>query len=281
MFSVVFQQADVNHITGDIHYVALLLNRRRTLLTVHDCEVLNRLTGWKHWLVKVLWYKLPAMRVTAMTVNSNETKRSLLEVIRFPEDRIRVVPVSVSPLYKPSPKAFAAERPRILQIGTKANKNIIRLAEALSGIPCELHIVGPLEQQQEAKLHQHKIAVTNHMYLTDEQLLEQYKQADIVSFVSTHEGFGMPVVEAQSVERVCVTSNCSSMPEVAGAGACFVDPFDVQSIRAGFQKVISDGPYRQSLVAAGRQNKLRFDSQRIADDFLQIYKSICNGSMKS
>jgi glycosyltransferase involved in cell wall biosynthesis len=170
---------------------------------------------------------------------------------------------------------------RILQIGTKANKNIIRLAEALSGIPCELHIVGPLEQQQEAKLHQHKIAVTNHMYLTDEQLLEQYKQADIVSFVSTHEGFGMPVVEAQSVERVCVTSNCSSMPEVAGAGACFVDPFDVQSIRAGFQKVISDGPYRQSLVAAGRQNKLRFDSQRIADDFLQIYKSICNGSMKS
>lgn len=278
MVSVIFHQADVNHVTGDIHYVAVLLKRSRTLLTVHDCEVLNRLTGWRRWVVKVLWYQLPAKRITAMTVNSNETKRSLLEVVRFPEDRIHVVPVSVSPLYQPCPKQFFAERPRILQIGTKANKNIIRLAEALDGISCELHIVGPLEKQQEATLRRHNVAVINHLYLTDEQLVEQYKQADIVSFVSTHEGFGMPIVEAQSVERVCVTSSCSSMPEVAGAGACFVDPFDVQSIREGFQRVVTDVPYRQSVIAAGRQNKLRFDSQRIADDFLQIYKSICNQS---
>lgn len=64
------------------------------------------------------------------------------------------------------------------------------------------------------------------------------------------------------------------MPEVAGAGACLVDPFGVQSIRQGFLRVISDSGYRQSLIDAGRQNRLRFDAQRIADDFLKLYLQV-------
>ena len=57
----------------------------------------------------------------------------------------------------------------------------------------------------------------------------------------------MPIVEAQNVGRPVVTSNCASMPEVAGDGAALVDPYSVASIRAGFQQIIENEAYRNAL----------------------------------
>ena len=264
-------QGDVNHITGDVHYAALLLPKRTAILTVHDCQILDRLKGWRRAVVKFFWYTLPVRRVSRMTVNSEETKRQLLQEVNFPADRVHIIPVSVSKLYQPSSKPFCAECPRILQVGTKANKNVQRLVKALQGIQCRLEIVGPVNPELKTLLEDSGVDYRAYGRLTDSQLVERYQQSDVISFVSTYEGFGMPIVEAQCVERVCVTSNCSSMPEVAGQGACLVDPFDVQSIRQGFLRVISDATYRDSLIEAGRQNRLRFDPQRIADNFLKLY----------
>lgn len=272
-------QGHVNHITGDVHYIALLLHRQRTLLTVLDCQILERLTGWRRAVVKWLWYTLPAKRVVAITVISAETKRQLLKEIRFPAERIHVVPVSVSQMFQPSPKLFNSACPQILQVGTKANKNVPRLVQALKGLTCHLHIVGPVDDSLKQTLAENAVPYTNYGRLTDEQILERYREADIISFVSTYEGFGMPIVEAQCVERICVTSNCSSMPEVAGEGACLVDPFFVESIRAGFLRVIGDAPYREMLIERGRRSRLRFDEQTLAEQYAAIYRQLgsdCN-----
>ena len=118
------------------------------------------------------------------------------------------------------------------------------------------------------------VEYTNRIGLSDEQLVERYREADMVSFVSTHEGFGMPIIEAQCIERVCITSNCSSMPEVAGGGACLVDPFDVQSIRQGIQRLISDSDYRNEIIDKGRANRERFNPVAIAQQFDDLYKKI-------
>jgi glycosyltransferase involved in cell wall biosynthesis len=267
-------QVDVNHVTGDIHYVACLLPRRKTVLTVLDCQILTRLTGWRRALVKLLWYTLPIRSVSRITVISEETKRQLLKEVAFPADRVHVIPVSVSERFRPSPKAFDHQSPRILQVGTKANKNVVRLVQALKGIPCTLDIVGPIDESLAKLLQETGVHYQSYGRLSDDELVQRYREADVISFVSTYEGFGMPIVEAQCVERVCVTSNCSSMPEVAGDGACLVDPLDVASIRAGFQRVIADEDYRETLIEAGRVNRLRFNSQKIADDFLEIYQSV-------
>lgn len=270
-------QGAVNHITGDIHYIAILLRGDRTLLTVLDCQILERLTGWKRAIVKWLWYTLPAHRVAAMTVISQETKQQLLNEIRFPAEKIHVIPVSVSALFQPSPKVFNAECPRILQVGTKANKNVVRLVQALRGLGCHLDLVGPVDESLHNALVENAIRFTSYGRLTDEQIVERYCEADIISFVSTHEGFGMPIVEAQCVERVCVTSNCSSMPEVAGHGACLVDPFRVESIRDGVLRVIQDADYRESLIAQGRMNRLRFDEKMLASQYAQLYRRLDAG----
>jgi glycosyltransferase involved in cell wall biosynthesis len=267
-------QGQVNHITGDVHYIALLMSRRRTLLTVLDCQILERLTGWRRVIVKWLWYTLPAKRVAAITVISAETKRQLLKEIRFPPERIHVVPVSVSTMFQPTPKLFNSACPQILQVGTKTNKNVPRVVQALKGLTCHLHIVGPVDESLKRILAENAVPYTNYGRLTDEQIVERYHQADIISFVSTCEGFGMPIVEAQCVERVCVTSNRSSMPEVAGDGACLVDPFCVESIRAGFLRVMNNVPYRELLLDQGRKNRVRFDEQQLAEKYLDLYRHL-------
>ncbi|MEO2034812.1 MAG: glycosyltransferase [Planctomycetaceae bacterium] len=274
------EQCDVSHVTGDVNYVTLFLQRKRTVLTVLDCEVMDRNTGWKRLLLKWLWFILPSRRVAAITVISEETKRNLIRVTGLPSDRIQVLPVPVKAMFSASPHSFNVVCPRILHIGTKANKNLPRLIEALRTVQCRLDIVGPIDEAQQDALDEHGIPHENFLQLTDEELLERYHEADIVSFVSTYEGFGLPIVEAQSVERICITSSCSSMPEVAGEGACFVDPFDVGSIRRGLDKVIRDVDYRESIIAAGRKNRLRFDAQRIADAFQQLYQDIDKAASK-
>ena len=70
----------------------------------------------------------------------------------------------------------------------------------------------------------------------------------MLTFVSTYEGFGLPILESQATGRPVVTSNVSSMPEVAGDAACLVNPYDADSIREGILRVINDDAYRKDLM---------------------------------
>jgi glycosyltransferase involved in cell wall biosynthesis len=169
------------------------------------------------------------------------------------------------------PKTFNKQEPVILQIGTKPNKNVTRLVQALKGISCRLEIVGEVSESLRSELEACQVRYNDSKNLTNEQVLEKYQSCDILSFVSTYEGFGMPIVEANATGRVVVTSNILSMPEVAGDAAHLVDPFDVSSIRAGILKVIEDDHYREKLIANGFKNRQRFDVNEIAQQFTSVY----------
>lgn len=271
-------QSDVNHVTGDVNYIGLMLSPRRTVLTVLDCQVLQRLTGWRRAVVKTLWFSWPMRRARLITVISDETKRTLVKECDCDPDRVVVVPVAVPPMDASPSREFRADCPRILQIGTKANKNIPRLIEALRGLSCVLDIVGPVNDDLRSKLLQANINFTTSSGLSDDELVQKYRDCDIVAFVSTYEGFGMPIIEAQWVERPVVTSSCSSMPEVGGAGAVFVDPLDADSIRDGFQRVINDPDLRATVIEAGRQNRVRFLPEKVATQFEQIYRDVAGNT---
>lgn len=269
-------RADVNHVTGDIHYIALFLPGKNTILTIHDCGTLERLTGIKRWLLKLFWFDLPVRRVKYVTVISEEAKRQLLRHVPAAGAKVHVIPNVVSPVFRPCPRTFNSACPRILHIGTKENKNLPRLVEALRGIPCHLHVVGRLNDQQVSEVRAAGIDFSSAYDLSEAQMFESYCDADLVSFVSTYEGFGLPILEANAVGRPVVTSNISSMPEVAGDSACLVDPHDVGSIRAGIRRVIETPVYRDQLIQRGFDNVARYCGDAVADQYLSLYRRVCH-----
>jgi glycosyltransferase involved in cell wall biosynthesis len=269
-----FQQGDVNHITGDIHFASYFLNKKNTILTVHDCVSVIMSKGLKKELIKFFWFTLPAKKVKYITVISEKTKTELLSIVNFPEENIFVIPDCISDAFEYNNRKFNKTCPRILQIGTKENKNIIRLAKALNGINCVLDIVGKLSKEQENKLKENNIIYENSFNISESDLIMKYLNSDIISFISTYEGFGMPLLEGQTVGRIVLTSNISPMIEVAGDGAFLVDPFNVDEIKEGILSIIKDDELREKLINKGLENIKQYEPKIIAEKYELIYKKI-------
>ena len=268
-----FFQNQINHVTGDIHYVTFFLKKNKTILTILDCSFMNTESMIKKIIFQYFWLYLPEKKVTLITTISEFSKSQIIKYLpKIDQSKIHVIPVSISINFKYNPKIFNKIKPKILHIGTTENKNLLRLLDAIVNLNCEIMIVGKLDSSHILKLEQNNIKFINFIKLDEIDLIDLYNKCDILSFVSTFEGFGMPIIEANKVGRVVVTSNCSSMPEVAANSACLVDPFDSISIRNGLIKVINDDFYRDLLIKNGIVNAKRFDKNIISNQYLKLYK---------
>src|ERR1035437_8181810 len=274
LFDTAKHQGQSNQVTGDVNYLALALRKQHTLLTVLDGASLERLSGWRHQVLKFVWFTLPIRRAGLVSVISESTRRELLRLVKCDPSKIRVVPCCVGSEFAPVPKSFDESDPVILQMGTAANKNLERVIESLAGLPCRLNIIGTLTVNQRVRLEQHKIRYTNIPRATDAEVVSAYAACDLVIFASTYEGFGLPIVEANAVGRPVVTSNILSMPEVAGNAACLVDPFDVAAIRKGILQVCKDAAYRANLIEAGFENVKRFSAKAVAAQYAALYREM-------
>lgn len=269
------QRGDVNHITGDVHYVALVLPKRSTVLTVLDLVSVNRLSGVRRLLFVLFWYRLPVRRCGLVTVISEWTRSELVSLLPNAEGKTVVVPCPVSPGFRPSP--LQHQNPTVvLQVGTSANKNLQRVVEAVSGLPIRMRIVGHLNGTQLESLSASSVEFTCASLLTVEEMAAEYTNCDIVMFASTYEGFGLPILEAQASGRPIITSSVASMPEVAHGGALLVDPLNVGEIREAVYSLISDPLLCHSLVERGFKNVERFSPQAIASAYATIYRSACS-----
>jgi glycosyltransferase involved in cell wall biosynthesis len=269
------EQAMVNHVTGDIHYLALSLKPSRTILTIHDCVSLHRLHGFRRSLFYFFWYYLPIRSSKIVTSISSATKDELIKICGPIASKIRVVHNCVSPEYRPSNILLREGGPlKLLQIGTGANKNLERVAHSIRGLNCQLHIIGKLTSNQRQVLAENSVRYTHQVYVQEPELIKAYQECDLLVFASTYEGFGLPIIEAQAIGRPVITSNTSSMPEVANGAAIIVDPFDVQAIRKGIEILIQNPDYKSELVEKGFRNVQRFSVDSIASQYAQIYREL-------
>jgi glycosyltransferase involved in cell wall biosynthesis len=263
----------INHITGHIHDAILGLLGCKTVLTIHDLVFLDNVKNPIKRLYKWLfWFYLPIKLANKVTCISNQTKVNIEKRIRT--NKLVVIYNPIDPTYKYVPKIFNSDKPIVLHIGTGWNKNLNRSIEALKDIPCHLRIVGKISLDTINLLKENKIEFSNVFELTDDEVHKEYLNCDIISFSSLYEGFGMPIIEGQAIGRVVLTSEIEPLIEVSGGAVCFVDPIDVISIRNGFLKIIEDSNLRNVLIDKGLRNVQKFDVKKIAQEYVDLYKTI-------
>ncbi len=265
-------KADVYHVTGDIHYAVFGLSARKTILTIHDCVFMYQAHGLKRKILYYLFLKWPVKRSALITTVSEKSKEDIIRFTGCSSEKVVVIADPYDERITFQPHQFHKQRPLILFVGITPNKNLFRVIEALEGISCELHIIGKIPAAEREQLEKKKIAFKESYNLTDEELRHAYKNSDIVLFPSLFEGFGLPIIEAQQTGRPVITSNLSPMKDVAGSGACLIDPFSAKSIRDGIMNVIEDGEYRAHVIKHGLKNAELYRPDRIANSYLELYQ---------
>lgn len=249
-----------------------IIHPARTVVTVHGLEyeiTPEAYSAWERFYMRasIRYSVSSAARVVAVSEN---TKRDLIRLYGVPEGKISVigegyaVPMSQTPVTNTTP----FPKPSILFIGRlEARKNVARLVEAFSllkaeGFPHALILVGKpgygygrVRTAIEASAYREAICEPG--YVDEETKRALLSEASVFAFPSLYEGFGLPVLEAQAAGTPVVASNTSSLPEVGGEGAVYVDPLSVEDIAAGLRKVLQMSQEESAILRKSAEANVR------------------------
>lgn len=275
-------KSDIYHITGVLHYLfpIFIFLLKKTILTIHDCIKYHQNKGLRKWIVKQIWFKLPTYFFKYITVVSHQTKKELVQITGCNPAKIKVIYNPLDPDIHHTYKAFNQTYPTILHIGTDHNKNVYRLINALKGIPCHLIIIGKINEGHKKQFQINNINYSNLFNLSDNEIREQYRQCDIVSFITLYEGFGLPIIEAQASGKAVITSKIEPHKEIGSDGAYYVDPLNVEEMHNGILKLIQDKNLRQMIIENGKKNIVRFEAKTIAKQYLDLYNEVVTDKIK-
>ncbi|MBW4453763.1 MAG: glycosyltransferase family 4 protein [Nostoc indistinguendum CM1-VF10] len=173
----------------------------------------------------------------------------------------------------------------ILFVGAiEPKKNIGRLIDAYSGLDTDMQLIivgkkGWLWEGEIGKLEAifgkgftRKVKLLE--YVQKKDLIYLYKGAFCFVFPSLYEGFGLPPLEAMSLECPVITSNVGSLPEVCGDAALYVDPYNSEDIRQAIEKLINDPQMKAQLIEAGKERVRYFNMENYAKKLYDAYKLV-------
>ena len=267
----------------------LLPARIARVVTIHDLV-------WKHagetmrpmsrWLDATLMPEAVRLADRIITVSSH-TATDLLREMPNAQGKVHSIPLGVSSLAPAASRESLASlglvEPYFLFVGTlEPRKNLARLLEAFSHLPANLRYSavlaiaggngwGGLDVATIARKYgvQDRVRVLG--YVGDEQLATLYTHALFLAMPSLYEGFGLPLIEAMSRGTPVLTSNCASMPEIAGDAGILVAPNDVGSIAQGLLELLSNDVQRVVLASRAIVNSKHFSWARAAENTMKTF----------
>ncbi|MCA9934304.1 MAG: glycosyltransferase family 4 protein [Ardenticatenaceae bacterium] len=271
-----------------------------TLLTVHDLSFAHYPEVFPEPLVRYLNTVVPwsVGRATHILADSQATKDDLTTLWHVPAEKITVLYSGVDPRFRPveSGAVMTAVRqryqlgdaPYMLAVGTvQPRKNyqmLIRAFAPLAGkFPHNLIIAGGkgwLYDEMMAEVGRQGLDGRVHFigFVDDDDLPALYSGADLYVFPSLYEGFGLPLLEAMGCGVPVLTSNASSLPEVAGAAAVQLSPHDETAWTTAMAELLGDDTRRVQMVAAGFRQARQFSWGKSAKQLLAIYADLLGSS---
>jgi glycosyltransferase involved in cell wall biosynthesis len=286
-----------------------LLMIRPYVVTVHDMVNLyysERTISAAHMQLRRFRFRRGLTRANRVIAVSEATKRDVENLMGVPSGRITRVYNAPDPGFLGRDPAageeerlrimerYQIDRPFLLYAGAiRHHKNIPRLVEAFAVLreqlaahpvygDLRLVIIGDTISQYPAVRQAMLKSKMEHAvrflgFVPFETLRCFYEAAAAFVFPSRHEGFGLPPLEAMACGTPVVTSNVSSLPEVAGDAAMLVNPGNVFDIARGIHEVLTDEPLREELIHRGRAQAARFSWERSARQVLEIYQDVARG----
>jgi glycosyltransferase involved in cell wall biosynthesis len=280
------------------HYVLPAAVRCRSVVTIHDCihlmfpQYLPNRAAYAYART-TMWNA--ARKATRILTVSHASKDDILRFFAVPPEKIEVVHNGIDERFWTPPVEADVARVReryqldqrfVLYVGNiKPHKNLVRLIEAFDALrqsgfeELRLLIIGDEISKLPAlrrAVHSHKLhkQVRFLGYVKDETLAILYRLASVFVFPSLYEGFGLPPLEAMASGTPVVTSNVSSLPEVADDAAVLVDPYDVASITDGMRRVLSDPELARDLREKGLVRARHFSWERSVARTREIYQAV-------
>jgi len=240
----------------------------------------------------------------ALTAISESTRRDAARVYGFDENKIHVIYPGVSAHFRPASsdqitvirRKYNLPEHFILSVATlEPRKNLAALLDAYAMLQqsaisnqkseignLSLVLVGKkgwlyqglLQKLSELGLEQ-RVLLTD--YVPDDNLPGLYSAADLLVYPSLYEGFGLPVLEAMACGTPVITSNTSSLPEIAGDTQVTLDPRDVKAIAEAMAWVLTDEPKRRDMRQRGLERARQFTWETTARKTLELYRRVMRG----
>lgn len=284
---------DVCHFTNSL---APLRAPCPVVITLHDMSLFAhaRLHPLKSQLFVRPIIPVVAHRAAAIITVSQHAKREIVAGLHVAPDKVHVIYEAAAPQYHAITDAAELERvrqrynlqkPFVLYVGTiEPRKNLTRLVAAFARARrlqpnLELILAGQLGWKYASLLRAIKDlnlgrAVRRLGYVPDEDLPALYSLARMLAFPSLYEGFGLPVVEAMACGTPVLTSNGSSLAEIAAGASCLVDPLDIGDIAQGLVSLATDDGLHARLRTAGLLRSAQFSWQQAAAETVHVYDTV-------
>lgn len=290
----------VERFVGDVDVVhgtdfVLPPTKAKTLLSIHDFAYIIHPETAPPELRRYLGSVVPRniARADHIHVNSRATKADMERLIGVDPSKSTIVYSGSGADFYPRSTAQIAELNQrlslperyILNVGTvQPRKNVERLIEAyaqLGDLAADVPLViagkrGWMAEPIYAAVQKYNLAQRVQFldFVSDQDLPTLYSGALVMAYPSLYEGFGVPIVEAQACGTPVITSNISSLPEIAGNAAILVDPHDPSAIANALRRILTESDLVTQLRIAGPRQAAKFTWEGTGLGILQLYESL-------
>ena len=288
-------RADIYHCL--FHLLPLGVRAGRIVLTLHDLIWINNPdiayeSRWRGWMARRFagpWIGESVRRAHHVITISESTRQAAITRYPGPPSKFTVIhhgsdgSCAGNGDSRDLPEVCRGRR-FIFSLGnTKPYKNIRRLIEAFGLVSKQcpdlfLMISGRGDGYATLAELTRNLGITRNVIFTEQlsdgQVRACFEEAMFFAFPSITEGFGLPVIEAMASGCPVLTSDASSLAEIAGSAAVLVDPMDVKAIAGGMTRLIRDDALRKRLVVSGRLQAARYTWRDCARKTLGVYNEI-------